>query len=157
MTVFSQETVEFAVLEVTIDGVRPSRKFLDGTRAFPRPDTLFEARLIFSMINQVSYSFPISRSWTDSFIEVVKDGAKTLILIGGPATDWGKQGFGFFLTQHFCNFKKLHPKCCCVSWKLVLAGGRFTEPSESCYRIIGGEGRGRGRGRSLQRGVTIQE
>ena len=85
MTVFSQETVEFAVLEVTIDGVRPSRKFLDGTRAFPRPDTLFEARSIFSMINQVSYSFPISRSWTDSFIEVVKDGAKTLILIGGPA------------------------------------------------------------------------
>ena len=77
MTVFGQETVEFAVLEVTIDGVRPSRKFLDGTRAFPRPDTLFEARSIFGMINQVSYSFPISRSWTDSLIEVVKDGAKT--------------------------------------------------------------------------------
>ena len=60
------------------------------------------------------------------------------------------------MTQNFCNFKKLHPKCYCVSWKLVLAGGRFTEPSESCYRIIEGEGRGRGRGRSLQRGVTIR-
>ena len=44
------------------------------------------------------------------------------------------------MTQNFCNFEKLHPKCCSVGWKLVLAGGRFTEPNESCYNPMGGEG-----------------
>ena len=41
---FGQETVEFAGLDVTMEGVRPSKKFLDAIKAFPRPDTLSEAR-----------------------------------------------------------------------------------------------------------------
>ena len=32
---FGQDTVEFAGLEVTMSGVRPSRKFLESIRAFP--------------------------------------------------------------------------------------------------------------------------
>ena len=39
---FGQKTVEFAGLEVTNDGVRPCRKFLESIRSFPRPNTLSE-------------------------------------------------------------------------------------------------------------------
>ena len=43
-----------------MEGVRPSKKFLEAIKAFPRPDTLSEARSFFGMINQVSYSFAMS-------------------------------------------------------------------------------------------------
>ena len=57
---FGQETVEFAGLEVTMTGVRPSRKFLEAIRAFPAPRNLSEARSFFGMVNQVSYAFAMS-------------------------------------------------------------------------------------------------
>ena len=57
---FGQENVEFAGLEVTNEGVRPCRKFLESIRSFPRPNTLSEARSFFGMINQVAYSFSMS-------------------------------------------------------------------------------------------------
>ena len=167
---FGQETVEFAGLEVTMDGVRPSRKFLDGIRAFPRPETLSEARSFFGMINQVSYSFSMSAmmepfrhllkpdtwltgfQWTaeldrqfhlakEKIIEAVTDGVKAFDTNRWTclATDWSKQGIGFFLLQKFCQCEKLHPKCCNEGWKLVLAGGRFTKPNESRYSPVEGE------------------
>ena len=167
---FGQETVEFAGLEVTMDGVRPSRKFLDGIRAFPRPETLSEARSFFGMINQVSYSFSMSAmmepfrhllkpdtwaagfEWTreldrqfhlakEKIIEAVEDGVKAFDTTRWTclATDWSKQGIGFFLLQKFCQCEKLHPKCCNDGWKLVLAGGRFTKPNESRYSPVEGE------------------
>ena len=116
---FGQETVEFAGLDVTMDGVRPSRKFLEGIKSFPRPDTLSEARSFFGMINQVSYSFAISNvmepfrhllkpdtwaagfSWTEELeegfklakekiIEDVTDGVKYFEMGGRPA--WQRTG-----------------------------------------------------------------
>ena len=124
---FGQETVEFAGLDVTKEGVRPSKKFLDAIKAFPRPDTLSEARSFFGMINQVSYSFAMSGvmepfrhllkpdtwaagfSWTEELekgfklakekiIEAVTSGVKHFE-VGREtclATDWSKQGIGFF-------------------------------------------------------------
>ena len=55
------------------------------------------------------------------------------------ATDWSRQGIGFFLMQKWCNCSTLHPKCCNDGWKLVLAGGRFTRPAESRYSPVEGE------------------
>ena len=49
---FGQETVEFAGLDVTMEGVKPSKKFLEAIKAYPRPDTLSEARSFFGMINR---------------------------------------------------------------------------------------------------------
>ena len=43
-----------------MEGVRPSKKFLDAIKAYPRPDTLSEARSFFGIINQVSHSFAMS-------------------------------------------------------------------------------------------------
>ena len=55
------------------------------------------------------------------------------------ATDWSKQGIGFFLLQKWCKCEELHPCCCTDGWKLVLAGGRFTKPTESRYSPVEGE------------------
>ena len=49
------------------------------------------------------------------------------------------QQIGFFLMQKWCDCSTLHPKCCNDGWKLVLAGGRFTKPAESCYSPVEGE------------------
>ena len=57
---FCQETVEFAGLDVTMEGVKPCKKFLESMKQFPRPTTLTEARSFFGMINQVSFSFSMS-------------------------------------------------------------------------------------------------
>ena len=167
---FGQETVDFAGLEVTMEGVKPCKKFLEGIKSFPRPDTLSEARSFFGMINQVSYSFAMSGimepfrhllkpdtwaagfSWTEELekgfklakekiIEAVTSGVKHFE-VGREtclATDWSKQGIGFFLMQKWCKCEQLHPSCCPQGWKLVLAGGRFTKPAESRYSPVEGE------------------
>ena len=57
---FAQDTVDFAGLEVSKEGVKPSRKLLDSIKNFPRPDTLSEARSFFGLVNQVSYTFSMS-------------------------------------------------------------------------------------------------
>ena len=52
---FAPDVVDFAGLEVTNTGVRPSRKFLDANRAFQRPTNISEVRSFYGMINQVNY------------------------------------------------------------------------------------------------------
>ena len=59
---FRKETVEFAGLEITSYGVRPSRKFLNAITAFPRPENISDIRTFFGMINQVSYAFAMSET-----------------------------------------------------------------------------------------------
>ena len=168
---FGMETVDFAGLEVTMDGVKPSSKFLEAIRSFPRPDSLSAARSFFGMVNQVTYAFAMSAvmeefrhllkpetwssgfTWTESLeskfnlakekiVEAVVNGVKyfendrwTCL-----ATDWSKQGIGFFLMQKWCVCEgEISPNCCNEGWKLVLAGGRFTKPAESRYSPVEGE------------------
>ena len=57
---FGQPVVEFAGLDVTLDGVKPCSKFLESIRSFPRPTSLSEARSFFGLVNQVAYSFSMS-------------------------------------------------------------------------------------------------
>ena len=57
---FGQDVVEFAGLEITNDGVRPCKKFLDAIRAFPTPTNITEVRSFFGMVNQVNYAFSMS-------------------------------------------------------------------------------------------------
>ena len=46
-----------AGLDVTMERVKPCKKFLESIKSFPKPNTLIEARSFFGMINQVSFSF----------------------------------------------------------------------------------------------------
>ena len=167
---FGQGTVEFAGLDVTLDGVKPCGKFLESIRSFPRPNTLSEARSFFGMINQVAYSFSMSSimedfrhllkpdTWSEGFtwndelvdkfniakeeiVKAVTDGVKYFDVKKQTclATDWSRQGIGFFLLQKWCECTQIHPRCCNDGWKLVLAGGRFTRPAESRYSPVEGE------------------
>ena len=164
---FGRDTVDFAGLEITSYGVRPSKRFLDSIMAFPRPENISEVRSFFGMINQVSFSFAMSEImepfrhllrpdtqfiWSpelqecfikakEKIVEAVKEGVQHFEM-GRPtclACDWSKAGVGFFLLQKWCDCKEVHPRCCNEGWKLVLAGGRFTRPSESRYSPTEGE------------------
>ena len=164
---FGKETVEFAGLEITSYGVRPSKKFLDAIRAFPRPENISEMRSFFGMINQVSYAFAMSETmepfrhllrpgtrftWSpalqecfnkakEKIVEAVQEGVRHFE-IDRPtclACDWSKAGVGFFLLQKWCKCQGIHPRCCNDGWRLVLAGGRFTSPAESRYSVTEGE------------------
>ena len=55
------------------------------------------------------------------------------------ATDWSKDGLGFWLLQKHCECEKLMPFCCRDGWKITLVGSRFTHAAESRYAPIEGE------------------
>ena len=164
---FGQDTVNFAGLEITPEGVRPGKKLIESIRNFPPPTNITEARSFFGMVNQVSYSFAMSLimepfrhllkpdvpfSWSDTLDEKFKLAKEEIIAkvsegirhfeVERPtcvATDFSKSGVGFFLMQKWCECKQIHPRCCNNGWRLCLAGGRFTTPSESRYSPIEGE------------------
>ena len=149
---FGQETVEFAGLDVTMDGVRPCKKFLESIRSFPRPNSLSEARSFFGMVNQVAYSFSMSAAmepfryllkpdtwsntscvWTeqleekfnlakDAIVKAVTDGVRFFDVKRQTclATDWSKQGIGFFLLQKWCQCQEIHPRYSPVEGRRVI-------------------------------------
>jgi hypothetical protein len=55
------------------------------------------------------------------------------------ATDWSKEGMGFFLLQKKCTCTKMDPRCCPGGWQIVLAGSRFCTGAESRYAPVEGE------------------
>ena len=56
------------------------------------------------------------------------------------AVDWSKHGVGFMLLQTTCKCEAVdNHSCCATGWVLILAGGRFTHPSESRYSLLKGE------------------
>ena len=76
-------------------------------------------------------------------IDLVEEGVKIFDMSKPTclATDWCRQGVGFFLMQKHCSCKAspVTPTCCTGGWKLVFAGGRFTTPCESKYSPVEGE------------------
>ena len=55
------------------------------------------------------------------------------------ATDWSKEGIGFWLFQKHCRCSPIRPFCCKDGWKITLVGSRFTHAAESRYAPIEGE------------------
>ncbi|GFN90528.1 enzymatic polyprotein [Plakobranchus ocellatus] len=55
------------------------------------------------------------------------------------ATDFSKDGIGFWLLQKHCECTSSKPFCCRLGWKVTLVGSRFTSPAESTYAAIEGE------------------
>ena len=54
---FAQDTVNFAGMEVTSTGVRPSKKFLDTIMGLPTPTNIKEVRAFHDIVNQANYAF----------------------------------------------------------------------------------------------------
>ena len=78
-------------------------------------------------------------------VDLVKEGVKIFDVNKKTclATDWCRQGIGFFLLQKHCQCPPKvsgvnTPTCFKTGWKLVFAGGRFTTPTESRYSPIKG-------------------
>ena len=164
---FGKDTVEFAGFEITANSVRPCRKYLQAIEDFPTPKNITDIRSWFGLVNQVSYAFSMTDKmlpfrellkpstpfhWDDQLNTLFEDSKRIIsedISEGVRifdrkrptclATDWSKNGIGFWLLQKHCNCPSVNPLCCNTGWKTTLVGSRFTHPAESRYAPIEGE------------------
>ena len=164
---FARSTVEFAGFEITANTVRPCPRFLEAIQHFPTPQNVTDIRSWFGLINQVSYAFACANrmlpfrnllkpgnkfEWTPELDRIFQESKHIIIneIHRGVeifdktkpttlATDWSKEGIGFWLLQKHCSCINTSPFCCKTGWKVALVGSRFTSSAESRYAPIEGE------------------
>ncbi len=165
--IFAQDEVEFAGFDITMDSVKPSAKHFQAILNFPTPQNITDVRSWFGLVNQVSYAFSMADKmlpfrrllqpgtpfrWDEDLDHLFEE-SKTVITReieegvrifdkSKPtclATDWSKQGIGFWLLQKHCSCPGTQPFCCPSGWKVTLVGSRFTHSAESRYAPIEGE------------------
>ena len=165
--VFCQEEVEFAGFTITMNNVRPCYKYLQAIREFPTPRNITDIRSWFGLVNQVSYAFSMAErmlpfrellkpgnsfAWNDELEDIfaeskeaiaaeVEEGVRIFDKARPTclATDWSKDGIGFWMFQKHCTCSGTTPFCCRDGWKISLVGSRFTHAAESRYAPIEGE------------------
>ena len=164
---FAQDRVEFAGFDITPTEVRPSPKFLESITDFPTPTGITDIRAWFGLVNQVAYAFSLTAAmlpfrallkpttpfhWTteldDAFtaskleiVDRIKEGV-AIFDKGRPtclATDWSKDGIGYWLFQKHCQCPSREIFCCQEGWRVTLVGSRFTHSAESRYAPVEGE------------------
>jgi hypothetical protein len=164
---FAQDVVEFAGFDITLDDVKPSSKYIDAITKFPTPRNITDVRSWFGLVNQVSYYTSMTDKmrpfrdllkpklpfyWDDQLQQLFNDSKRDIVnaIQQGVkifdkgrktclATDWSKEGLGFFLLQKHCTCVGDAPFCCLDGWKVTLVGSRFTHSAESRYAPIEGE------------------
>ena len=164
---FAQMTVKFAGFEITPTSVRPCPEYLEAIQNFPTPRNITDVRSWFGLINQVSYAFAMTDrmlpfrkllkpstpfSWTDELDRLFEDSKAHIVneIHTGVeifdknkptclATDWSKDGLGFWLLQKHCACPSSKPFCCKTGWRVTLVGSRFTSGAESRYAPVEGE------------------
>ena len=164
---FAQDVVEFAGFEITSDTVRPCKRYITAISDFPTPLCLTDVRSWFGLVNQVSYAFsmtdtmlPIrellkpskSFQWNEELQQAFELSKTTIFkeIHNGVeifnktkptclATDWSKQGIGYWLFQKHCLCPSNDLFCCKQGWKITLVGSTFTHTAESRYAPIKGE------------------
>ena len=165
--VLGADTVKFAGFEITPDSVRPCKKYLNAILTFPKPTNITNIRSWFGLVNQVSYAFAATERmlpfrellkpgptflWNDELDNLFEESKSVIVseIEEGVrifdkqkptclATDWSKDGIGFWLFQKHCTCTSTQPFCCPTGWKVTLVGSRFTHPAESRYAPIEGE------------------
>ena len=165
---FCKETVTFAGLKITPEGICPSDSLLTAIRDFPTPRDIHGARSWFGAVNQMAWAYatsPImqpfrnlvkpstSFAW-DANLDKLFNETKELLLKKCAEgirsfdvnrktclqTDWSKDGVGYLLLQQHCSCDTSKaPVCCKDGWKLVFAGSRFTSDAETRYAPTEGE------------------
>ena len=164
---FAEDNVEFLGFEITKDSVKPSASMLDAIRKFPVPRNISGVRSFFGLINQVSYAFSMASVmapfrallkssaqfyWDDNLQEIFERAKEEIVekiktgvemfdagRITCLATDWSKDGVGFFLMQKYCQCHEIKPTCCKEGWRITLAGSRFLKPNEEGWAPVEGE------------------
>ena len=164
--VFAANEVDFAGFTITLDSVKPCEKFLRAIYEFPTPKNIADIRSWFGLLNQVAYAFSIAPhmqpfrhllkasafSWSPELqslfeeskaavVQEIEEGVRIFDKSRSTclATDWSKEGIGFWLFQKHCTCEKVCFLCCKTGWKVSLVGSRFTHPAESRYAPIEGE------------------
>lgn len=165
--VFSKQTVDYAGFQITPTSVKPCLKSLEAIKEFPTPKNITDVRSWFGLINQVSYAFASADrmlpfrdllkpgkpfTWNDHLdelfneskaiiVEEIREGVEIFDKSKPTclATDWCKDGLGFWLLQKHCTCHPIKPLCCKTGWKVTLVGSRFTTGAESRYAPIEGE------------------
>ncbi len=165
--VFAQEEAEFAGFSISKSDVQPCPKYMRAILDFPTPRSITDIRSWFGLVNQVSYSFSMAPVmlpfrhllqknsqfvWTEELNEIFEKSKKVIaeqIQHGVKifdksrptclATDWSKDGIGFWLLQKHCQCTPIKPFCCHEGWKVTLVGSRFTHAAETRYAPIEGE------------------
>ena len=164
---FACDEVEFAGFQITLTDVKPSAKYLQSITQFPTPQGITDIRAWFGLVNQVAYAFSMT-SVMSPFRALLKpstpftwntelqnafDASKKEICSriqegvrifekSRPtclATDWSKDGIGYWLFQKHCQCPSSEIFCCQDGWKVTLVGSRFTHPAESRYAPVEGE------------------
>ena len=138
---FAKETVTFAGFEISPESVRLCPRTLEAIKNFPTPQNITDIRSWFGLVNQVSYAFasaermqpfrallkPNARFiWTEQLsnvltetkamiIEEIKKGVEIFNkdLPTCLATDFSKDGLGYWLFQKHCLCNSQRPFC----WK----------------------------------------
>ena len=165
---FCSQTINFAGLSVTVNGVEPSSKMMAAIRDFPPPTDISKARGFFGLVNQVQWAYANGTEmaafrdlvkpkaqfiWTDELkllfqkcklkiLQQVKDGVRKYdtTRLTCVQTDFSKSGLGYLLLQKYCSCSlEKAPVCCSSGWKLVFAGSRFTKGAEERYAPTEGE------------------
>lgn len=165
--VFAKETVTFAGFQITPTTVRPAPKYLEAIQNFPTPKNVTDIRSWFGLVNQVAYAFASAErmlpfrnllkpatpfEWNEKLdhlfneskaviVEEIRNGVEIFDKSKPTclATDWSKDGIGWWLLQKHCNCTSAKPLCCRTGWKVSLVGSRFTSGAESRYAPIEGE------------------
>ena len=165
---FCQDTVTFAGLKLTPEGICPSDKVVSAIRDFPAPKDITGARSWFGLVNQIAWAYAISPImqpfrdlvkpnttflWDETLEKIFAESKMKLVqscVEGIRAfdpkrntclqTDWSKEGIGYLLLQQHCSCDLARaPICCKDGWQLVFAGSRFTSDSETRYSPTEGE------------------
>ena len=164
---FAQDIVNFAGFEITKTNVRPCKKYTEAIRNFPTPQNITDIRSWFGIINQVSYAFSMTDrmlpfrkllkpgtpfTWDSNLDKLFEESKEVIVseIVHGVqifdksrptclATDWSKNGVGFWLLQKHCHCSKIAPFCCQTGWRVTLVGSRFTTSAESRYAPVEGE------------------
>ena len=58
---FAQDEVEFAGFTITLDSVKPCKRFLRAIEDFPMSKNITDIRSWFGLLNQVSYAFSMAK------------------------------------------------------------------------------------------------
>ena len=164
---FARDVVDFAGFEITPTAVKPCPKILQSIESFPTPQNLTDVRSWFGLVNQVAYAFASADHmkpyrdllkpgrpfiWTTqledifqrsktAILEQIKNGVEIFDKTRPTclATDWSKEGLGYWLFQKHCNCSGIRPFCCRLGWRVVLVGSRFTHGAEARYAPVEGE------------------
>jgi hypothetical protein len=54
---FATKSVEFAGFEITMEGIKPTDKYVEAVRSFPTPKNISDVPSWYGLINQVACSF----------------------------------------------------------------------------------------------------